>query len=824
MEGFIKMKNKSAACCLRTLFAALSLAAASAFGQGDGEGGYDAPYFQADFTQDLNSWTSALVNPALLFRVNQMHASMAFYRWGLDRGNMGYQDFSLFYPYRYRHTFGLTVLHARNSMPRTKWDNSSDQAVEVSQVAYQDLWAIGNYGVKVLPWFWAGANVKMRTQAQFGDNAVSRFPPGLDVGLYFNPIDHYRLGDLGISLMAQDILPTQTPWNYEQGEDLSAVDKIKNTDFLSSPLITTSRGRVGVRYAGLNDNLVVSAEMLVDNAFRDIFANIPWGDFKKAMMSRDLEDIPSASDIAESFPTAFRWGFHAKYMFIPQIWFKGGWTNNNIPYLGFNYNVFYPLPEMINIFNIDYNFGYSFIDQSAMGDERGLVMMLKASVDFGRTREQKESKRLYDRLVVAPMDTYQEAMRLYTAGKYWEAAFAYGKLITLYPTFYLNDKAVYYMGDCYKQLYMNHTSREVFREALDEYTTSDMRAFYLYGIMSLDYREENYDEAMRNYGFIVNLYPETEIRGEAEYLAGEIEFLRGNYDQARVHFEAVTRSDPSYLYALYTLAVIDYLTDKPQPAIQNLRAVIDDTTSKASDLILQNAAAVKLGHTYFEMGNKLREAVEAYSLVKEDAVPHGDEALLGMTWAWIKAGQPQMALQKADRIIQAHPKSPFVPEAYLLRGYALMLMKRYADAVPAFERALAACQGTFLTPEDVKIRKVQNDKAADDFAPEADKIKRNALRKPTPRSIEERPGLYKNYEGFSAENKEFFHYRQTAKSHNNFFMRKEEIIEDATFALAKATNYIKSRGTAAEMEKLKRGEDKLDAEIEKLRQQLDNAE
>jgi tetratricopeptide (TPR) repeat protein len=211
-------------------------------------------------------------------------------------------------------------------------------------------------------------------------------------------------------------------------------------------------------------------------------------------------------------------------------------------------------------------------------------------------------------------------------------------------------------------------------------------------------------------------------------------------------------------------------------------------------------------------------------LVKEDAVPHGDEALLGMTWAWIKAGQPQMALQKADRIIQAHPKSPFVPEAYLLRGYALMLMKRYADAVPAFERALAACQGTFLTPEDVKIRKVQNDKAADDFAPEADKIKRNALRKPTPRSIEERPGLYKNYEGFSAENKEFFHYRQTAKSHNNFFMRKEEIIEDATFALAKATNYIKSRGTAAEMEKLKRGEDKLDAEIEKLRQQLDNAE
>ena len=812
MEGFIKMNNKFAACNLRTLFAVLLLTASVAFGQ-DGEGAYDAPYFQADFTQDLNSWTSALVNPALLFRVNQMHASMAFYRWGLDDrgGNVGYQDFSLLYPYRYRHTFGLTVLHARNQIEETRVENPDLS----NTTAYQDLWAIGNYGVKVLPWFWAGANVKMRTQNQFGRPAVSKIP-GLDVGLYFNPIDHYRIGDIGISLTAQDILPTQTPWKYEGGVDPTG----------GSDLITASRGRAGVRYAGLNDNLVVSFEMLVDNAFRDLLAALPWDEYKKALMSGGMNDLDEVKKmVKELSPIAFRYGFHAKYMFIPQIWFKGGLTNNQIPYLGFNYNILYPLPEMINIFNIDYNFGYSFIDKSAaMQDERGLVMMLKAAVDFGRTREQKESRRLYDKLVVAPMDVYQEAMRLYTAGKHWEAAFAYGKLMSLYPTFYLNDKAVYYMGDCYKNLYMNNTAREVFREALDEYTTSDMRAFYLYGIMSLDYREENYDEAMRNYGFIVNLYPETEIRGEAEYLAGEIGFLHGRFEEAKVHFEAVKPSDPSYLYALYTLGVINYQTDRLQASVQNLKAVIDDTTSKTPDLMLQDAAAVKLGHTYFEMGNKFREAVESYGLVKEEAVPHGDEALLGTTWAWLKAGQPQIALQKADRIIQLHPQSPFVPEAHLLRGYALMLMKRHADAIPAFERALAACEGKFLTDEDVKVRKVQNDKAADDFAPEADRIRKNAMRKPTPRSVEERPELFKSYQNFSAENKEFFNYRITAKSHKNFFMRKEDIIEDATFALAKATNYIKSRGTAAEMEKLRKGEDKLDAEIEKLRQQLDNAD
>ncbi|MBD3344355.1 MAG: hypothetical protein GF401_04755, partial [Chitinivibrionales bacterium] len=48
-----------------------------------GTGGYDAPYFQADFYQDLGDYTSGLVNPALLYRVNQIHFDAGFYRWAL---------------------------------------------------------------------------------------------------------------------------------------------------------------------------------------------------------------------------------------------------------------------------------------------------------------------------------------------------------------------------------------------------------------------------------------------------------------------------------------------------------------------------------------------------------------------------------------------------------------------------------------------------------------------------------------------------------------------------------------------------------------------
>jgi len=819
------MKTKRAACSIRVLSAVVLLGAVLAAGQdnGDGEGGYDAPYFQADFTQDLNSWTSALVNPALLYRVNQQHASVAYYGWGLDRGSMGYMDMSYFFPVRLNHTVGLTVLVARNSMERVTAEDAEAEVSSGQTVTYQDLWFIGNYGVRVLPWLMLGANVKLRTQAQFGTNAVSKVP-GLDVGVYINPFDHYQYGDLGISLNAQDILPTQTPWEYAVGDGPGDF-KVTPTD-----LITVSRARLGVRYSVFNDELVGSFEILIDNAFRDIFAALPWGEFQDAIKSGNVNEVKgklSSDEISKMFPTAVRWGLHVKYMFIPQIWLKGGWTNNNIPYLGFNYNLIYPLPEMINYLNIDYNFGYSFIDNSAsMDDERGLVMMVRASADFGRTREQKESKRLYDRLVVAPMDVYQQAMRLYTAGKYWEASFAYGKLMSLYPTFYLNDKAVYYMGDCYKELYMNNTAREVFKDALEEYTTSDMRANYLYGIMSLDYREDNYDEAMRNHSFIINLYPESDIVGEAEYLAGEIEFARGNEVAAREHFEKVKPSDKSYLYALYTLSVINYHEDKEEAAIQNLRRIVSDTTSKKAVDLLQNAAAVKLGHIYFESKGadgkgRLREAVEAYGMVPEGASPSGDEALLGAAWAWIKAGQPKMAFEKADKIVNMHPKSPFVPEAHLLRGYTLMQQNRYAGAVPMFEKALETANGKFLTAEDVATRKVQYDSEMEVFAPTADKIKKNAMRKPTPRSVEERPELQKGYERFAKEHKEFFDYKMLEKSHRNFFMQKEQIIEDATFALAKATRLINSSKAVKEMQKSSGTEGKIDAEIEKLRKQLE---
>jgi tetratricopeptide (TPR) repeat protein len=447
-------------------------------------------------------------------------------------------------------------------------------------------------------------------------------------------------------------------------------------------------------------------------------------------------------------------------------------------------------------------------------------MMNKLSTDFGPTREQRESKRLYDQLILAPMDAYNEAMRLYLAGKYWESSFAFGKVVSLYPNFYLNDKAAYYMGDSYKRLYMNETARAVFKSALEEYTTSDMRAKYLYGLETIDFREGKYEDALKNHAFITNLYAESDIRPDADYVAGEIHFLRKNYNAAEQLLGRIKVGSPSYLYAQYTLAIINVENKKMEAAAGNLKSIIADTTQDASMQLLQDAANVKLGHLYYEQV-ELRNAVEAYKRVPEGS-SYGDEALLGTAWSWIKVNQPAVCLQTVERLLASHPESPLVPEAYLLKGYGLMLQKKYQDAIDALEKCLDLTKTVkYVTEADLKVKQQNFTETTNAFAPTGDKIKKNALRKPTDKSIEERAAYKSDYDKYAKENRDFFNYTLLAQSHKKFFMRKDQVVSDAEYAVAKATSLLKSGGQVKQLEDTKKKEEKLDEEIEKKKKELE---
>jgi tetratricopeptide (TPR) repeat protein len=753
-----------------------------------GNGGYDAAIFQADYIQDLSDFTSGIVNPALLFRVNQMRLEAGIYRWNFtDPSRLGYQELSFLYPFRLKHTFGITVLGTGSSIDETKMEeqNSSQITVTGRRLNYGDAWYILHYSWKFKPWLALGTNVKVRDVGQFGQGDA--WGVGADIGFYFNPVDHFRYGDFGLSVNFQDIVPTQVKW-----EDASEAHSE----------VGVTRFRAGIRYSGLNNKLIIGTEAVVDNALGNLWS---WALDSAEIMDNGVKKLP---------PIAYRGSFHIKWQFIPQIWLKTGWSNNNIPYIGFNCNGIYLLPEMINYGNLDFHIGYS-VSES----ERGATIMTRLSTDFGPTREQKDSKKMYDLLILAPMDAYNEAMRLYLAGKYWEASFAFGKVMSLYPNFYLNDKAAFYMGNSYRFLQMHGIARQVYKNALEEYSTSDMRPKYLYGLENIDYRENKYEDALRNHAFIINLYGESEIRPDADYLAGEIHFLRKNFASAEQLLSTIKRSDPSYFYAQYTLSIINFGNKKIEASIENLKHIIKDTTQDPSTLLLQDAANTKLGHIYFEQVD-LRNAVEAYKRVPEGS-SYGDEALLGTAWAWIKGNQPAMSNQTVDRLVAAHTESPLISEAYLVKGYGLMLQKNYGEAIPALEKCLELAKGAFVTDEDLAVKAKGFKQIEHEFEPSAEKIRKNALRKPTDKTLEEREAFKTEFDKFAKESRDFFNYQLLAKSHKRFFMRKDELVQDAEYALAKSSNIIKNQKQTDILEKSKQKEQTIDQEIDKLKQKLE---
>jgi tetratricopeptide (TPR) repeat protein len=769
----------------------------------EGNGGYDAPYFQADYIQELSDFSSGIVNPALLYRVNQFRAEAGFYRWNveadLSNKSLGYQEFSFLVPLRLNHTIGFSLMGTTQGIDKSYIDNNY-QIQPNGEATYGDLWFIGHYSWRILPWFIAGTNLKLRNENEFG--AGSGWGFGADVGFYFNPMDHYRYGDLGLSVNFQDIIPTQVTW---KGTRVTGAGALLDTTTTSANVVSVTRLRFGVRYSVLNDRLIADAEGLWDNALSGLWKNA-MTDYKNAL--QDSIDLS-----ANMLKQAFRMSLHVKWEFIPQVWLKAGWTNNDIPYIGFNYNVIYSLPEMINYLSYDFHLGYSVLES-----ERGFTMMNKLSTDFGPTREQRESKRMYDQLILAPMDAYNEAMRLYLAGKYWEASYAFGKVISLYPNFYLNDKATFYMGNCYRFLQMNGTARAVYKGALEEYTTSDMRPKYLYGLESIDYREGKYEEALKNHAFITNLYAESEIRPDADYVAGEIHFLRKNYTAAEQLLSKLKPGDPSYLYAQYTLAIINVENKKMEAAVGNLKSIVNDTTQDPGVQLLQDAANTKLGHLYFEQV-ELRNAVEAYKRVPEGS-SYGDEALLGTAWSWIKVNQSAVSLQTIDRLLASHPESPLVPEAYLLKGYGQMLQKNYAEASSALEKCLELTKGTFVTEADLASHAQGFKQTEQGFGPTAEKIRKNALRKPTDKTIEERGGFKTDFDKFSKESRDFFNYQLLAKSHRKFFMRKNEVVQDAEYALAKVGSIMKGKKQSEIIGKSQQEEKKIDTQIEELQKKL----
>ena len=404
------------------------------------------------------------------------------------------------------------------------------------------------------------------------------------------------------------------------------------------------------------------------------------------------------------------------------------------------------------------------------------------SLEYGsNTWMYEDSAGIYER---DPFVDYHSAKSLFIKRRFLDAAYAFGKIQTKYPSFHLVDQAAFYMAKSFENLRMHKAARSVYQDALKRYPQSDQRAKYHFQLMNIDYKEGKYQEAMDKYQVIAQKYGKSDAKADADYVAGQIKFNQGLYRESVDQLASILPGNANYLYARYTMGIAYSRMSKFDEAENCFRAVTEQPVSNKSERDIQNAAKVKLGHLFFSAEKPdIVAAARMYLQVHKESPVFG-EAMLGIAWCFLKVNKPDEAIKPAKWIISNLPESFFEPEAYLVMGYGYFMKKDYDNAIEA------------LTQAETRTEKPVVSGAARDSARQAydamqsqfDSVQVLALdlarQLPTPRVETKRKALRPTFDKVHQAIEDYASFMQRAIQSDRFESNRKRVLEDAGFTLS----------------------------------------
>ena len=693
-------------------------------------------YQQNDWFAEFGENTAMYVNPASIAENDQIEINFATFRT-ID-GKAGQEFLSAVHPFDYNHSVGLTV-----------FENGSK--IDGTTAAYvENAYSIG-YAYR-LGWFMprglahklsVGIDLSVLQFDAFG--VITDRSYGADVGLSYNPFTTSRFGHLQLGLAVQNVLQ---PVVKAQTESYKVPMNINISMF----------------WRGWNRRLEVASSIsMIDFAHQS----------------------SEGGTKGQIVPTA-----RATFYLSPMIGLKLKYTKLGYPVIGATVNV-----KRINLFRyLQLDLDVSHDEFSYERKDRGIIWNFRAITRVGPTREERIGEARYRRLKIEPEDAYREAMRLYLARKFLLAAYAFGKVITKYPSFHLVDQAAFYKGKSFENLRMHQAAREVYNEAMRKYADSDQRPKYMFQQMNIDYKEGKFDEATRRHQQIMNQYPESDIKADADYVMGQIKYIQKDYFGAVSLLSPILPGNANYVYARYTIGMCYVNLKKWKESESAFQDILDSKLTNSSEKEMREVTAVKLGHINFgKEPPQLKKAAEYYGTVSSSGSKY-DEALLGLAWTFLKVQQFKEAAAYANLIISNLPNSLLVPEAHLLLGYCAFFEKEYDVSISSFEKAIDLAQKKAISAEAIQKQKEESAANSTEFLD----VQREALllsnQVPTTRVLEKRDRLRPKFESIHEKIEKYLEFMREVEQLEKFLQNKDRIIKDAKFTKATVTNIKTSAG------------------------------
>ncbi len=697
-------------------------------------------YQQNDWFSEYGDNTAIYVNPASIAENDQIEIAVGLFQ--TISGKAGQEFLSAVHPFDYNHSLGLSVFENGSGI-----DNSNAVYLENAYTlsyAYRMPWSFPNQLSHKIA---LGINYSLIQFDAFG--VKKSFGHGVDVGLGYNPMSSSRFGHLQLGLALQNALQPQVE-NPSGGT--YKVPMNVNTSFF---------------WRGFNRRLELA------------------GSVSAIDLLHNEEEGGEGMDLVGSA--------RATYYLSPLLGLKVKLNKLSYPILGATVNV-----KRVNLFRyLQLDLDMSHDKLSLQDKSRGFVWNFKATTRVGPTREERIGEARYRRLKLEPENAYREAMRLYLARKFLLASYAFGKVITKYPSFHLVDQAAFYKGKSFENLRMHQAARDVYNDALKRYSDSDQRPKYMFQLMNIDYKEGKFDEATKRYQQIGNLYPDSDVKSDADYVEGQIRFIQKDYHSAVGLLSPILPGNSNYIYARYTLGMSYVNLKKMREAEAAFMDIMQSRATNVSEQEMKEVSAVKLGHIYFSAEPpQLVKAAEYYGQVSPSCTKY-DEALLGLAWSFLKVQRFKEAQAYASDIINKTPGSLLVPEAHLLMGYTQFFDKDYDRSIASFDRSMKSAEEKTISAAQIQSEKQKLMSMQGDFQ----QVQREALllsnQLPTPRVMQKREELRPKFEDIHGKIEAHLEFMRRVEQMEKFMSNKDRIIRDAKFTKATVMNIKSASGEKA---------------------------
>lgn len=727
---------------ISTQIALIGLITASSWAVG---GSYSPHKFQQnDWFAEFGQGGAQYINPALMTEVDQAEGSLALFRTINYQAGQEYVNFA--YPIGYNHTWGLTLF-------------SNGASIDNGKSYTENAYMFG-YAYRPIHHLSLGANLNLLHVDQFGER--TEFTPGVDLGLTWNPIADSRYGFLLAGVAVQNAL-----------QPIISTDTTKGSTFMMQYLGNDNSYAVPMN---LNASLFWRGNVFGSHRNMEVKAEGSLIDIMHAKAEGGLDDPIQKLEIS----------FSATYYLNYMLGLKARLTKEGYPVIGSTVNM-----KDLNLFKyLQWDLEMSHDDIRPDSKDRGFILATKLTTRVGPTREEKIGIERYERLKLEPERDYKRAMALYMQRNFLEASYAFGKILTKYPAFHLVDQAALYKGKSLENMQMHKAARQVYKDAMIRFEFSERIADYQLRLMSIAYKEGKYDEAMNKYQEILTKYPQSEVKTDADYIAGQIYFNKGQYQQAIDLLKGILPGNGNYIYSRYTMGISYTRLNETDKAVLSFQDILQVHSANRSESDIQDATRVKLGHLFFSQQPQPRlvDAAKLYREVNKESFIY-DEAMLGVAWTLLKGNQAGNALKVAEGIIKSLPDSYMVPEAWLVKGYAqYMQSKGNPSALQEARNSLEQCKKLIEKPVITQAQKDSAQKAYNanlqNFEEMQNQVYDLAAKLPTERVQQKRDALKPVHAKSMSIIEDYSNFLKRMEESRQFEENRKKLLSDASYTLA----------------------------------------